>query len=247
MRSSQTWVRGARNGTTTGPSLSATQLRSFRDEGFLVVEELLTDETCLTAIATAESLAQLEDGSTIMQPHRRHDLFLGLLRDPRITRPIVDVVGAPVDGLATQFFFAPPGSSGLMKHQDNFCVEAPLGAFASCWIALVDVTEANGCLIVYPKSHAEGMAPVRPLRGDELRETYPNMREESVLPDGAERGVKVLMPRGSGVFLHGALIHESLPNRTALKRYAFLATYLRSGAPFRPGHTAKREPIPLIG
>ena len=49
----------------------------------------------------------------------------------------------------------------------------------------------------------------------------------------------------TGVFLDGALVHESLPNAMPENRYAFLATYLRKGAPFRPGNTAKREEVDL--
>jgi ectoine hydroxylase-related dioxygenase (phytanoyl-CoA dioxygenase family) len=131
-----------------------------------------------------------------------------------------------------------------MRHQDNYCVEAPLEQFASCWIPLVDVDERNGCLSIFPGSHKAGMLPVRSLQVDQIRATYPNMREETIIPQN-EKGVLLPAKRGTGIFLHGSVVHESGSNLSDKFRYALLCTYKRKGAPFRPGNTAKRIEIDL--
>lgn len=221
-------------------------LAFYRRHGYMIVENLLPADLCAQAIAAAHRLDEATTGSllTAMQPHKREDIFYELLCHRPVRERMEAIIGPPIVGLATQFYYCPPGSSGLMRHQDNYCVEAPDGQFASCWIPLVDVDEANGCLTIFPGSHAGGMRPVRPLGPEEIRATYPNMREETFLaPDF--RGVALPLRRGTGVFLHGAAVHESGPNRTRGFRYAFLATYLRKGAPFRPGNTARRQEIDL--
>ena len=226
--------------------LTRYQERIFRNQGYLVVEGTLSPEQCETAIEKAESLGVNCAPSTIMQPHRDDAYFLELLLSQKsITEPIEAIIGPPVVGLATQFYFSPQGSSGLMKHQDNYCVEAPDGMFASCWIPLIDVDAENGCLMVYPGTHKSGLVDVRPLCKAEIRATYPNILEEACVLSDSAKPVVLPLTRGTGVFLDGALVHESLPNTKPAKRYAFLATYLRKGAPFRPGYTAKREEVEL--
>jgi ectoine hydroxylase-related dioxygenase (phytanoyl-CoA dioxygenase family) len=224
----------------------AASMAFYRENGYMVVENVLSPELCDQAIAAAATLdeAKLQSPLTAMQPHKRHGLFYDLLVHPPVRSRIEVIIGPPVVGLASQFYYCAPGSSGLMRHQDNYCVEAPDEQFGSCWIPLVDVDETNGCLVIYPGSHRWGMLPVRPLAPHEIRETYRNMLEETTLPPDAV-GLTLPAKRGTGIFLHAAVVHESGPNRSAEFRYAFLGTYMRRGASFRPGNTAKREPIDL--
>lgn len=179
-----------------------------------------------------------------MQPHLRDPLYYDLLCYAPILSRIEQIIGPPVVGLATHLYYAAPGCSGLMRHQDNYCVEAPTEQFASCWVPLVDVDDINGCLRMYPGTHRTGMLPVRPLADDEIRDTFRNMREETVIP-GESPGINLHARRGTGIFLHGAVVHESLRNRSASFRYAFLGSYMRKGAKFRPGNTARRYEIAL--
>lgn len=220
----------------------------YRQNGYMVVPDILPPFLCDKAIEAASTLETAASGSflTAMQPHRKAAIYLDILRYRPIRSRMELIIGPPVVGLATQFYYCPPGSSGLMRHQDNFCVEAPVEQFASCWIPLVDVDETNGCLTVFPGSHRQGMLPVRTLAPHEIRATYRNMLEETVLAPG-EKGIALPLKRGAGVFLHGAVVHESGPNRAQDFRYAFLGTYLRKGASFRPGNTANRHEIDLDG
>lgn len=220
----------------------------YRRSGYMVVPGLLPSFLCDKAIEMAGTLEAATSGRflTAMQPHRKAAIYFDILRYPPIRSRMELIIGPPVVGLATQFYYCPPGSSGLMRHQDNYCVEAPIEQFASCWIPLVDVDETNGCLTVFPGSHRQGMLPVRPLAPHEVRATYPNMLEETVVAPDAT-GIALPLKRGTGVFLHGAVVHESGPNRAQDFRYAFLGTYLRKGASFRPGNTARRHEIDLDG
>ena len=49
----------------------------------------------------------------------------------------------------------PPGTKGFSPHQDNTYVKASSDSFISAWIALTNVNNKNGGLIIWPKSHKE--------------------------------------------------------------------------------------------
>ena len=221
-------------------------LEVYRDQGYMVVEDLLSPQACDRMIAAARRLpeASLPDMPVAMQPHLHESIFYDVLCYQPITGRIEEALGAEIVGLATHFYYCIPGCSGLMRHQDNFCVEAPVEHFASCWIPLVDVNDRNGCLRVYPGTHRTGILPVRTLAKDELRDTFRNMGEETVIAGDAP-GVNLAVKRGTGIFLHGSVVHESLRNQSSDFRYAFLGSYAKRGVPFRPGNTAKRYAIDL--
>jgi len=99
--------------------------------------------------------------------------------------------------------------------------------------------------VLYPGSHVHGRLPVQALPRLERPGQDPNAaNEETLLPDGIV-GLPMPVRCGSVVFLHSQIVHASLQNTSELFRYALLQTYIRSGASFRPGKTAKRLEIPL--
>jgi ectoine hydroxylase-related dioxygenase (phytanoyl-CoA dioxygenase family) len=235
-------------GVLIRPRQQDASLGSYRGDGYFVVENLLPPELCDRAVEAALRLDEAKAGTfaNVYQPHLLDAEFYRLMCHAPLLSCVEAMVGPPIVGLATQFYYCPPGFSGIMRHQDNYCVEAPVEEFASCWIPLVDVDEKNGCLKIYPGSHRSGMLPVRSLDSTEIRSNFSNIREEAVLPDEMQ-GVFLPAKRGSGIFLHGSVVHESGSNDGDAFRYAFLATYTRKGAPFRPGNTCKRYEIDLTG
>jgi ectoine hydroxylase-related dioxygenase (phytanoyl-CoA dioxygenase family) len=156
---------------------------------------------------------------------------------------IEHIVHGKAVGLQTQFFFTPPGRAGLGYHQDNYFVEAPTDAFVSAWVPLVDVTVENGGLYYFKGSHKRGKLPVRTVdtTGKDKRQA---VYEETVMDEDYPK-IDVFVKRGDAVLIHGYVVHGSYQNESAANRYVLLNTYLREGAPFRAGATARREEIPL--
>jgi ectoine hydroxylase-related dioxygenase (phytanoyl-CoA dioxygenase family) len=219
----------------------------YQADGYFVERDVLTAAECDQIVAAAMRLPSAVRGNLrpAMQPHRDDPLFLQVLRHPAIVAAVQRLVGGPAVGLQTQFYYTPAGAKGLSRHQDNFFVEAPADAFASAWIALVDVTSANGGLYGYPGTHRCGRLPVHKLSVPAESNQDPNSsNEETVLPE-AQAAIDIEVPLGSVVFLHASFVHGSHPNSSPRSRYALLCTYAREGAPFRPGKNARREPIEL--
>jgi ectoine hydroxylase-related dioxygenase (phytanoyl-CoA dioxygenase family) len=220
-------------------------LARYDEDGVFVEPDVLAPAACEALICAAQQLPSARDGTflPVMQVHRLEPKFRDLLGHPRVLAMMDRICGGPVDAIQTQFYFTPPGRAGLGFHQDNYFVEAPDDAFASAWIALVDTHPGNGGLYAFKGSHKLGKLPVRQVDagGKDRREA---VYEETVLPDGLPR-IDITASRGSVVLIHGWSAHGSYQNTSGANRCVILNTYVREGAPFRPGATARREAVKL--
>ncbi len=220
-------------------------LARYQRDGYFIEEQVFAASECAELIRVGMELPGIKAGNhrPAMHPHRENPLFLDVMRDRRIVDTMRLLVGGQPSGLQTEFFYGKPGVKGFAKHQDNFFVEAPGEAFASAWIALVDVGPENGGLTGCPGSHKEGRLPVRQLNVGNVQGQDPNANnEESILPAGYQE-IDLFVPRGSIAYLHSYFVHGSHTNRTADLRFALLCTYIREGEKFRAGQYAQREAV----
>jgi phytanoyl-CoA hydroxylase len=82
--------------------------------------------------------------------------FLARIRDPRLTDPLVNLLGPDVLGINNLFIWkAPEIGLGFPWHQDKFyfgsrfTTETTVGT----WMAIDPADQGNGCLYVVPGSH----------------------------------------------------------------------------------------------
>jgi ectoine hydroxylase-related dioxygenase (phytanoyl-CoA dioxygenase family) len=219
----------------------------YARQGFHVELGVWSTEECTRLRAAAEELRRTATSwAPRMNPHREHPEFLAAVRHPRIVALIECVIGAPVSAIQSQLFYGVPGTPGFRPHQDNHYVEAERDAFASAWTALEPVRRDNGALFVCPGSHREPLLPMQPIPGARLHPAQADnaLRQRVLVPDGYSTHT-LEVPPGTVVLLHGHLIHGSHDNGSRHGRMALLATYLRRGARFRPGMSARRAELPV--
>ena len=116
----------------------------------------------------------------------------------------------------------PGDSKPSAWHQDHpYWPMQETGAF-SCWMALDDVNEKNGCMAFVPGTHKLGrLEPIR--LGD------PQGLFALVPPDAPVREFKAQfqpMPAGSCTFHDGLTFHYAGPNTTDRQRRAFITIYM---------------------
>lgn len=222
-------------------------MQSYLELGFHIEENLFTPEECEELIKASHSLENAHNQTyrPQMMPHRQNEIYLTAMRKPKLAEIMNKLVSGKAMGLQTEFFYCKPGTRGFSLHQDNFFVQAPLGAFASAWIALTDTYKEKGGLIVYPQSHKEGLLPVRKLEFEKDASQDPNANNEETIVPPQYKLLNAVVPRGAVLFIHGHVVHGSNPNQTDQWRYVLLNTYIRQGEPFRPGNYAQREAILL--
>lgn len=94
----------------------------------------------------------------------------------------------------------------------------------SCWMALDDVNEANGCLQFIPRSHHWGkLPPVDLVSPQALREVVPDPQTKDFTP------VAMPMPAGSCTFHDGLTFHYAGPNTSDKPRRAIATIYHPDG------------------
>ena len=119
-------------------------------------------------------------------------------------------------------------------HQDSGFIGYPHAPYLTCWIALDDVSEANGTVYLLPYARAGTRDVVEHVRDEETNDMIGYF--------GDDAGDPVVVPAGSIVCFSSTVFHRSGPNTTEHMRRIYVAQY--SAVPLldekrsRPRHLA---------
>ena len=153
--------------------------------------------------------------------------FLSRGRDPRLTDPLVGLLGPDIFGINTLFIWkAPEIGIGFPWHQDmyyfrqRFKTETTVGT----WTSIDRADRENGCLYVIPGSHKEEIYEHDDLEGLQ--------QSEFKLARGVrnEEGVALEVDPGSVIWFHSHLLHKSTDNNSHRFRRSYVAHYLGAQA-----------------
>lgn len=227
--------------------LTQEEIRSYKDNGYLVVHGLFSPEECDRILALCKSYAD-EKFSAILNLDRAVPAVRDIMKDPKIVQILETLQGAEVVGLMSQVLFkeagSPYASQAWNPHQDNAYPQAPDGAYITINLFLRDADPENGGMYIYPGSHREGTLPFEPTIS--YREKAGTNPGNSCKVSPKYKKVDLVVPKGGMLIMNSNVIHGSHPNRSATRsRPLFSISYLTKGQPFIPGNTAKREEIPL--
>ncbi|MEX2594337.1 MAG: phytanoyl-CoA dioxygenase family protein [Anditalea sp.] len=226
------------------------QIIFFEENGYLVVENLLTDleldyyqrlyddflnnridasrfRSDLGIHVTDTSKESKERITQIMVPSRiMPELLAGALHRKTLS------ISKQLLGQDMELDFdmlinkAPKTDTPTPWHQDcSYWINLPDVRASSCWIALDEALLENGCMWYIPGSHKLPMRKHKPAgKGGGALECDAS----------EEEGVFVEIQPGTGIFHHGATVHYSRGNATDSNRRAFITN-------FRPKDMIKYE------
>lgn len=246
--------RGCARGTLVRYELTTDEIESYRDNGFVVIEDFLDaaeleDWRAVVGTAVAERsgrkfanqdvLVGEDDG---INPDAAYygkvfDQLLNLWQtnaamkehivDPRIGEMAARL--ADVDGLRVwhdQALIKQPWANPTGFHLDT-----PFWSFSdrraiSIWIALDDATAENGCLYFFPGSHLTTTFdnPGITKNLDAIFAMYPAFRDREPY--------RAVMKAGSCSFHNGMTIHGAGANMTNRARRAMTCAFMPDGAVF---------------
>ncbi len=181
----------------------------------------------------------------------------GLLKNPRLLDAVEAIVGPEITSNPTQHVRIKPPEDCLAQdetivgeiaqtvwHQDLATVmpEADESLILTVWIPVTKATRENGCLLVAPGSHKQGLVTHKhDPRSNFSRQAIP---DELV----GDRSVALEMDPGDVVFLSKLMMHASLPNLSEDVRWSvdlrYQPTGEPTGRPWFPGFVARSRAAP---
>ena len=215
------------NQEQTNAALSQSEIEQFRQDGFLVVNDVFSAsevEALREACAAPEDRQWETADQTIhsLGITARHPIFLDLARDPRLVQRLIPLIGPDIQlqhsKLAAQA--AQKGKGGFGWHQDFAFFPHTNSDLVAIMIMLDDATPDNGCMSMVRGSQSLGLLNHMNDNGvfvgacqERVWETQP----ENVLP---------VTPRTGGISIHHCLtVHGSGPNPSGNPRRGIVFQY----------------------
>jgi ectoine hydroxylase-related dioxygenase (phytanoyl-CoA dioxygenase family) len=240
---------------TARPAVTAEHVRSFRDNGFFVLENVVSPHDLHALRGECQRFIDERDaemdrlGVDVLDlDHRGRRYFVhaydasAVVRRFLFSELMAGIARATLGETVYLFneqFVVKAAERGMRFgwHQDSGFIEYPHPPYLTCWITLDDVFEANGTVYLLPYSRA-GTRDVVPHVLDE--ETH-----DRVGYTGDDPGEPVIAPAGSIACFSSTVLHRSGPNTTDQMRRVYLAQYstepILTADGTRPRHLA--EPL----
>jgi ectoine hydroxylase-related dioxygenase (phytanoyl-CoA dioxygenase family) len=156
----------------------------------------------------------------IFHLHQADEYFAALASAPELTR-LARTIFEDEPVLMSVELFGKPARVGseVPYHQDNAYFNLIPDHALTCWVALADSTEENGCVRYVESSHLFGNLPHQAsrVRGNSMKLTE--------IPPNAGREISGIVPRGGALIHHCNTIHRSEPNRSELDRPGLLFVF----------------------
>jgi ectoine hydroxylase-related dioxygenase (phytanoyl-CoA dioxygenase family) len=216
--------------------VSDTQRQQYREEGWFVLDRVLSDEQlhllrsfAKTAMDGIDAEMDAAGVDVLDINHRGRRYFAGgmaktapQLRAFLFGSLMADICRATLGPDA--FFFGEQyvikcgdRASAFSWHQDSGYIHEDHKPYLTCWIALDDVTEDNGSVYLLPYSRAGIRTYVKhvddPTTNDKIGYV------------GTDPGLPIIAPAGSIACFSSVVFHRSGPNLTDRLRRVYLAQY----------------------
>ena len=243
--------------TVSSPQITRAQLEQFRDEGFLVLKnvmpksdlEALRDE-CERLVAERDREMDRLGVDTIDLDHRGSRYFIHAHgKSPAVERflhsdlmaRIARAALGPTVYLFNEQYVVKAAERGMKFgwHQDSGFIPYAHRPYLTCWVALDDVTEENGTVYLLPYSRAGTRDFVEHVHDEETNDLIGYF--------GDDPGDPVIVPAGSVVSFSSTLFHRSGPNTTDQMRRVYVAQYSAEPILTEDGSRPRHLADPLNG
>jgi len=220
-------------------TLDAEKIAQYERAGWCTTGPILQPGECDRITAEFEALRQQtvmlgapEDGPLAYQPmlYASSPFLTRMIADPRLVEIAVSLVGPDVRMSWEQLVAKPPhASTELPWHQDDGYAPTDPPGYLTCWLALDDADEENGCIWIIPGSHRHGIF--------RHRSAGPYFRSGIEAFGHEENAVPAPVRKGEALLFNSLTLHRSGPNECARARRAWIVQYCSAGA--RHGNTGE--------
>ena len=221
--------------TVSTLSITSEQTRQFREEGFFILERALPAADLRTLRGESQRFIDERDremdrlGVDKLDLDRRGSRYFvhSYGKSPAMERFLssdlmVQIAQAALGDTVYLFneqYVVKAAEQGMpfSWHQDSGFIDYPHRPYLTCWIALDDMTEANGTVYLLPYSRAGTRDVVKHARDEESNDLVGYF--------GHDSGDPVIVPAGSIACFSTTLFHRSGSNTTDRMRRVYVAQY----------------------
>ncbi|MEO6921942.1 MAG: phytanoyl-CoA dioxygenase family protein [Collimonas sp.] len=255
--------------TNTTPALSATQIKAFEKDGYLILPRMVSAVDCALMAATtnthlAQAVAPLEYESEVgyagapeslesvggrtarrlRNAYQRHVYYRTWAANPQLVTMLELLLGEAVCLTLSHHNCVmtkhPHFGTATGWHRDIRYWSFPHNELISVWLALDNENANNGGLRFIPGSHR---FDIKPEQMDELDFLRPEMAENQAL---FAQGKSIELQQGDVVFFHSGLFHAAGRNNTeVVKESVVFAYHGQSNQPLPGSRSAASEDILL--
>ena len=228
--------------------LNAEQIASFDENGYVVIEDAFTSEEVENVLGNidpyefnvTEALKGLDGGkffisraeeitftthlvtqSEDLKEFSKHKVFSSICKD---------LIGNNVRLYWDQAVYKKPGTKDEFPwHQDNGYTFIEPQAYLTCWVALTDTDETNGCPCVMPGLHKKGT----------LHHETTDLGYE--IPLDSSESVTLPLKAGSIAVFSSLTPHRTGPNLNKDIRTAYILQYAPEGSKRLISHSLSEE------
>lgn len=195
--------------------LTKAELDSYQENGYLVIDTILTPRGLETMIVEAMAAWRSEKGEfdpgkswlkNSLLPNIHH--HSSLIRDYYFEGPLVDIaeqiIGPNLKGVTSQLTFKMRGNTKPFHwHQDNGYGELDPYNSVTCLTAFEETDQSNGCLWIIPGSHKQGQLHAGLTQAEKMRQVV--VRDE---PDESN-AIPMPMKPGQSLIFNCWMLHKS--------------------------------------
>lgn len=206
--------------------MTKTELASqYARDGFCVVPHLLSEEERRSLKAEAQRVlrehgngkATVFVGAATVSP-----LFYNLASHPKIVEVLGEIMPEGIAFLSDKIVFKSQAQRFATPwHKDAFYWRGTRPKL-SVWMALDEVTAANGALKVLPGSHLRDWDALQS-EGAQTNHEFINVVKETAWNPYEESICE--LPAGGAIFFSDGLLHASTPNESGADRFSLISTY----------------------
>lgn len=226
--------------------LSQEQIAQYRNDGYLIVPDVLREEEVDEFVAYEAS--QDRERRNHLDNHKSDEHWARIAKHPRMVNLISQVLNTKNPMIVQTMYLekrpAEPGK-GTALHQDSHYLPNEPDTLTACWLAMSDTDAENGGLCVVPGSHRNGLHTTRKATNSKDHQVWESvflMRDRSGREweqqfysfeiEGLDLRtvVNLEVPKGSGVIFSSHTIHGSYGNKSPNRvRRAFATHFVAEG------------------
>ena len=205
------------------PSLTATQLKQYEEEGFVAPIDILSKEE---AKEVREEIEFIEkkwpdelEGLGRNYIHLISPVFDKVCNNAKILDAVESLIGKNILICGTTLFVKNPNEKGFVSfHQDAKYIGLEPHNWVTAWVAITDANEENGCMRMWPGSHKNNLQ----YHNQKFDENNLLTRGQTVENVPINETKPVILKAGQISLHHPKVVHGSGLNKSKDRRIGFV-------------------------